>query len=543
MNIFCPPTYSKEVTRIVYSCFILAVVFGILSCGHSPSDELNSQINLDLRTQNNIDEAEWNKLNAFIDSNKISFSDLLDKNQIVDEKKLTARILEIANHRRNQTAPEIFVPNTQVDNSIKPTVKIFIENSVSMDGYVNGNTDFKSDLTEMLVDTKNFVGDTNIHISFINSKIYASQNKEIATFASKLDPKSITYDIGGSDRGTSDINNIFRMLLSTIRQNEIIILLSDCIYSLGNGKDSEGKLNYQKSLTHDAFNDAIKKSDLKTVCLKMTSSFIGDYYDLNDHPIPIHATRPYFIWIIGEKKLVNEYSPKFIKDIKGIENTYSLSSSSNEKQPYYTLLKEKNKIGSFKQTDRNQSDVRSIEDVKFENGKLQFAVAIDLHSVQADSIFFLNIKNYKVSPGFTVQSVEKVSRNNLTQHDWLMIESKPANYIVTIAITDDVPIQTLKIDLSNQIPQWVDETNSLDDSNVKSELDKTFGFGFLVRGVSEAYTTQFPNQKSYFPTLLIQISKDKAGGGQLQNIFISLFVVGTLIFIILIILKRRNQNQ
>lgn len=512
------------------------------SCGHSPSDELSSKINLDIRNQNNVDETEWNNLVAFIDSNKVSFPELLDKNQKVDATKLTAKIIELANHRRTGEAPIIFDPKSKIDAAIKPTIKVFIENSISMDGYVNGNTDFKSDLTEMLVDAKNFVGESNIQINFINSHIYPSPNKEIATFATKLEPQSITYNVGGKDRGTSDINNIFRMLLDSLPANQLIILSSDCIYSLGKGNDSEGKLNYQKSLTHDAFNDALKKSDLETVCLKMKSSFIGNYYDLNDHPTYINATRPYYIWIIGEKKLVNEYSPKLTKDMKGIENSYSLSSSSNERQPYFTLLKEKNRVGSFKQTDRHQADVRNIEDVKYENGQLQFAIAIDLHDVQVDSTYLANPRNYKVPDGFTVQSVERLNRNNLTQHDWMMVEKTTANYLVTVSLSDKVSMQNLQLDLSNQIPQWVDDANSPDDLDVKSQLDKTFGFGFLVKGVSEAYKTQYPNQKSYFPTLVVQISKEKSGGSPLTTILIWLTVIGVLIFVILILLKRRNQN-
>ena len=59
-------------------------------------------------------------------------------------------------------------------------------------------------------------------------------------------------------------------------------------------------------------------------------------------------------------------------------------------------------------------------------------------------------------------------------------------------------LQDLNLELSNKIPSWVEESNSIDDRDVENQLDKTFGLLYLVQGVSEAYTTQNPNNKSYF---------------------------------------------
>jgi hypothetical protein len=331
------------------------------------------------------------------------------------------------------------------------------------------------------------------------------------------------------------------MILDSLHKNEIVVLSSDCIYSLGKGQDSQGKLNYQKSLTHDAFNDALKKFDLETICLKMKSDFNGDYYDLNDHPTSISNERPYYFWLIGEKKILNEYTLKLIRDMKGIVNSYSLSNNANEKQPYYTVLKETNKIGSFRQTDRSQLAVKNIEDIKYDNGQLQFAIAIDLSNVPVDSTYLKDVKNYKVPDGFIVKSVEEINKNKLSQRDRLILEKTPATHIITISATDKYSIQNLKIELSNQIPQWVFDSNSMNDQNIKDQLDKTFGFAYLVGGVSEAYSTQYPEQKSYF-SINILINKDKTKSSPLTSIFITIFVIGLIVFIILILLKRRSQN-
>ena len=490
---------AKQTALLLLAFFTLM----LSSCNDDPVQELDNKINVAIRSGNNIDEKDWNDLIKYITANKAEFAGFME-GETVGTKKLTDYILAYSQgHRRGgQFDPEIFNPKAD-EVTVKPIVKVFVENSISMDGYVKGNSDFKSDLTEMLVLTKNYVGESNIKINFINRRPYPGSNKDIVNFASKLEPNSITYNVGGKDRGKSDINNIFRMLLDSLHQNEIVILTSDCIYSLGKGDETEGKLNIQKSLTHDAFNDALKSrgNDIATVCLKMSSDFKGYYYDLNDHPTEINNERPYYIWIIGKEDLVKEYYPKITKNMVGIKNSYYLSSFSKAKQPYYSVLKQTNRVGSYKQTDRNEEDVKSINNVEFVGGTLQFAIAIDLGNIPVDSSYLTNPKNYVVPDGFTVKSIEKIDRNKLSQRDMLKVE-KTATHFITVSTTSKFTTQDLKLELSNKIPAWVEQSNSTNDIDVKNQLDKTFGLSYLVQGVSEAYATQNPKQTSYFKVIV-----------------------------------------
>ena len=478
------------------------------SCSQDPAEMLDTKIKVAIRSGNNIDEKEWNDLTKYITDNNAEFADFME-GETIGTKKLTDYILSLSRgHRRSgQTDPEIF--NPKAEPSAKPIVKVFVENSISMDGYVNGNSDFKSDLTEMLVLTKNYVGESNIKINFINRRPYPSTNKDIANFASKLEPNSITYNIGGKDRSKSDINNIFRMLLDSLHQNEIVILTSDCIYSLGEGDETEGKLNIQKSLTHDAFNDALKlrKNDLATVCLKMVSDFKGYYYDLNDHPTKINDRRPYYIWIIGSEDLIKEYYPKITKNMVGIKNSYFLSSLTKEKQPFYSALKETNLNGTFKQAkeERGNPIVHTIQDITYKEGKFQFAIAIDLSKIPVDSYYLVDKNNYHAD-GFDIISVERKDQNKLKPNEWKRLESTTATHVITVAIDAASKLRDLKLELSNKIPKWVEYSNSPNDTDVKNQLDQTFGLSYLVQGVSEAYATQNPEQTSYLK-IIITIKK------------------------------------
>lgn len=527
---------TKNISVILVTALLL-----LISCGHSLTDELNKKINIAIRTQNNVDEQEWNNIASFIDSNKVSFTDLLDKNQKVDAAKLTLKIIEVSSHRRNAEVPIIFDPKSIIENSIKPIVKVFIENSGSMDGYVRGTTEFEAALSDLLVQIQYQFDKNNLNVNFINTKVYPSQVSEVKDFIEALEPDKTPYKVG--NRTTSELNEILKMILDSTKPNNISILVSDCIYSLDKNKNTEGALEFEKSLTKGAFLEKSKQFGFATIVLKMKSKFNGTYWNKdNSSEILQGVDRPYYIWLIGSNNSINEFAKKInTQSLKGFESSYFLSNFTKEKQPYYTVLKETNKVGSFKQSDRHQTDVRSIEDIKYDNGQLQFSIAVDLSAVPVDSSYLINPQNYKVPDGFTVQSVEKINRNKLSQRDILIVEKTTATHFITVSTTSKFSIQNLLIELSNQIPQWVDESSSMNDLNVKSELDKTFGLAYLVQGVSGAYATQNPAQKSYF-TLSVSISKEKTGGSPLSTIFIWLAVIGVLVLIILILLKRRNQN-
>ena len=75
--------------------------------------------------------------------------------------------------------------------------------------------------------------------------------------------------------------------------------------------------------------------------------------------------------------------------------------------------------------------------------------------------------------------------------------------------TQDLQSGVLDIDLKRTIPQWVIDTDSKEDSNqTGAELNKTFGFGALFNGISEAYrSTGTDVSKNIFFKISINIQK------------------------------------
>jgi len=507
---------------MVLTLFFFATLF-LSSCSYEPSEVLDTKINVAIRSGNNIDGKEWTDLTNYIIENKVEFADLIEDDKTVSTKKLTEYILAFSQQhsRRGQTDPEIFNPKTATENSVKPKINVFIENSGSMDGYVRGIRDFEIVIGKILVLSKDYCSQNsknNFDVFFINKLIYpAPEIKELTDFARELEPsKNSPYNKG--DRSESILNDVLRNIIDSTTNNSISILVSDCIYSLEPTKDTKGSLGYQQNGTMEVFLNKFRKNpdlNLSTCIYKMSSDYEGNYFPYDYNPkkknsVSLYnsqAKRPYYIWVIGESQKVSEFNKKIkFEELKGFQNSYILSNFTKEKQPYFTVLKETNKVGSFKQTNRGEKEVKSINGIGYDDGTLQFSIAIDLRNIPVDSAYLTNPKSYVVPDGFVVKSISKIDRNKLTQRDMVIVEKTSATHYITISTTNKFTVQDLKLELSNKIPAWVDASNSIDDRNVKNELDKTFGLSYLVQGVSEAYATQNPEQTSYFK-IIVTIKK------------------------------------
>lgn len=113
-----------------------------------------------------------------------------------------------------------------------------------MNGYINGNTEFKSAIQDMLVLLKYEYEEKNINLFFINSQIHPINiDTDLTGFASALNAKS--FKVGAV--ASSNLNNVFKQVLSKTSKDTVSILISDCIYSI-KGNKTEDLLSDQKVL-------------------------------------------------------------------------------------------------------------------------------------------------------------------------------------------------------------------------------------------------------------------------------------------------------
>jgi len=395
--------------------------------------------------------------------------------------------------------------------SVKPTVNVYIENSGSMDGYVNGNTEFKGAIRDLLVLLKHYYGtEEKIKVYFINNKIRKTDTQtDLATFATNI---NTLWNVQGDDRKSSNLNNVFKMILDKTGKETISILFSDCIYSIS-GRNAEGLLSDEKSLTKDAFLTRWRLDSLKlaTTIVKMKSKFTGDYWDKDGKATHLQGNfRPYYICVIGNCDVMLDFNNKIPLEknkIEGFDNKYVISTGAADKL-YYSVLISTDNVGRFK-ANRNASTkehVHGIEEIDMKSrnrgeigsNKFTFAVAVDLNNVPVEEDYKLNPENYPFGDNnFHVKEIKRIDKSKINASDWMRISSANPTHLIVLEATGTA-LSDVKVSLKKQMPQWIEQTNIIDDRNIKNNLDKTFGVKYLIEGITEAYQIIYPYDKNYF---------------------------------------------
>lgn len=402
---------------------------------------------------------------------------------------------------------------------IKPTVNIYIENSGSMDGYVKGKTEFKGAIRDLLVLLKYHYNEDSINVFFINqgiNKPKSDTKKDIVSFATNIE---MGWHDGQNKKlwQSTNLNQIFKMILGKTDNKTLSILFSDCIYSIHGSADAIGLLNDEKSLTKDAFLSKWKNDHvpLATTVVKMTSKFNGMYYPFtgDNNGFNYKGNRPYYICVIANQDLLSDFNKNIelkAGKIEGFNNKYVLSSE-DSKKTYYSVLQSTYNKGRFK-PNRNESTrnwIHGIEDLDLQSsgggctrGKeepLTFAVAVDFSNISAEDDYLKNPLNYTVTTNnFYINSIISFDKTKINSHDLTIISSaNPTHVVILTAKTKAVSDVTFE--LKKQMPQWITKNNTEDDTNLSNSKDgKTFGLYYWITGISEAYETIYPNNKNFF---------------------------------------------
>ncbi|WP_118195594.1 hypothetical protein [Albibacterium indicum] len=426
-------------------------------------------------------------------------------------------------------------------DSEKPTkVALYIENSGSMNGYVTGNTEFKNAIGDLLVLLKFHYGEENIRLYFINDQIHPIEGvSDLTKFASWLSPA--TMKVGNT--ASSDLNLVFKEVLENTDNQTLSLLFSDLIYSI-QGSNTEELLNYQKSQTKDAFLSKSKSGvELQTSIIQYNSSFNGGYWDKNNQRVELKgAKRPYYLTVTGEADRVLDLNKNINLKVKGFVNQLTLTTDDFSENNYYSVLTSTHNNGRFKPIRSMSSGkyVRGIEDVTVNersSAPFSFAVAVDLSKMPVEESYKLDTANYEVLEGnYMIDSIMKIEQDDIHSTDWIRIQEAKATHLFLFDAQGKA-FSDLTFAMKKQIPSWVYHTDSEDDTSVEGREAKTFGFKYLVEGVSEAYETVAQNKDHYFE---IKVPVRKATASNTGKIFVVLVLLAVIGGLVYTYLKRRK---
>ena len=387
-----------------------------------------------------------------------------------------------SNNFSNSVKPEIKTESPSESAKTEILIKVYIENSGSMDGYVKGVTEFEQSVYNYLTDIKISDFTDSMNLNYINSDIIP-QGSDISDFIEKLEPS--TFLAKGGNRGVSDISNVLKSILDEMQENQIAIIVTDGIFSPGRGKDASEYLINQQIGIKSTMAEYLKKQPNTAVLVHQLSSKFTSvkgntdkedicYYNREDKKIFINTQRPFYIWLIGPISLLDKLR-NVVPDSKfkgsGIQNSFSITSGNREVS--YAVKMGSGKFDLDKQSPKNT--IKNLEmDTRGRQNIARFSVNSNLSGFLLDDSYLEDTSNYDINSKDYNLTINKAVSNPFEYTHELNFSSESVHKGI------------ISVKLKTQVPQWVEEVND-NDGSIPLE-GKTYGIKYQIYGIYEAFT-------------------------------------------------------
>ena len=346
-------------------------------------------------------------------------------------------------------------------------LKIFIENSGSMDGYMCSGSELKDAVYSYASSLSSYADTTELN--YINSKIIPYRY-DMRRFIKDLDPYH--FHVAGGNTSNSDIAAMFESVLNQTDDHTVSIFVSDCILDVPNG-DSMDFFENRSIDIRNAFTKHLNKhSDLGVEIFRLESTFDGRYYYSAGSELLRNVKRPYYMWVIGNKNILahlNKQVPPFTEIKHGIKNYFAFSTNSNI--PF--------EITNTKNIAKGNQCVPT----KNSDGDYEFLIKTNLRKTLQGADVLANLSNYAtITSGIIVNGITELPNSS---------SSSSFTHIINVIITNTSKSYAEKITLKPlYAPSWLEEANDDTGKDVKKNMNKTTGIKYLVQGVADAYKKQ-----------------------------------------------------
>lgn len=382
-------------------------------------------------------------------------------------------------------------------SSIEPvSVKLYLETSVSMKGYVNYNKAGDYKLMDAL---PYFI--TDMQANDLPVELYT------ITDAPKRYDKSVGefYDdlrTGGIFTGKSSmLHNIFERLIGDVDSASVNILVSDCILDLG----SENNMSERSQMTLEIYRHL--NPNISAACFKFLSDFNGDCYYDRENTGGLHSggvkkpyagkilhKRPYYIWMFGDGKLIEKIHED--GSLKGYESVHFYNIDFDDTP--VKLLSHPRKGHVEISTDKKEFTIEGAST----NEPVEITVGLNLKAWPKtyQDIGYLR-KNISIKPDYAgtncnvnVCDVEEIKKD---KRDYAKIErvvvKEGLTHFVILSFSDsDMSNDSFQLIFSKEKPDWLTESHLDDDLNQPeaSIEGKTFSFGQLIDAFDRRYKNE-----------------------------------------------------
>ena len=201
-------------------------------------------------------------------------------------------------------------------------IKLYVENSGSMDGYMFNGSELKDAIYSYVSGLSTHSDTTELY--FVNSGIY-NVKASLHDVIYAMSPA--TFHSSPGSKANTDIADIFSMVLSQIEENSVSILVTDAILDLPSGATEffRTKQTQIKSI----FENYLKNNpNFAIEIFRMSSRFNGKYYYTGGSVSLSDQQRPYYMFVLGDKQALSAANGIVAKSQiqHGVEDYYAYSS-------------------------------------------------------------------------------------------------------------------------------------------------------------------------------------------------------------------------
>lgn len=378
------------------------------------------------------------------------------------------------------------------------SLTVYFERSGSMIPY-----DSKSgagQLKKTVNDLINFFPGNKVSINIVNDNIYP-YNGSIESFLQDRDIYATTQGVG--DAAYTDFRLIFDKILSAQKSGEVSVLVSDMIYSPKDTRDLsvEKIFNEENSLATSIFKQYNGKS---VIIHKLQGDYNGKYYPYNQNAVEYHGSRPYYVLIIADTKIIDRMTAsgefeRFL-NLQGSVASYRFNQAQSDIS-YNFVLDWKDDAGRYRPSRDDASTLTRCEGDRT-TGVLSFTIAANLSGLGLSDAFLADADNYAVASrsGFVIKP-RQINSGDITNNNRRYLEGM--THLLTFTGKWNTSSDDVTVTLRNDFPQWI-KTSSTDDDTKPGTgafATTTFGLEQFLRGIAAAYPS------NNYTTLTIHLKK------------------------------------
>lgn len=382
-----------------------------------------------------------------------------------------------------ETVVEIIEQTSNTDNH--PTYNVYIENSGSMYGFFQGETELENALYRYLTEIEVNRLTDKLNFFYINSEIIP-HDVESPDFIPLLTPES--FRRAGGEMGDTDIAEVLKMIIDNTNNDEVAIMVTDGIISPGAHVDANTYLKTQETEIYRFFSDyRHKEPEAGAILFQLSSNFNGIFYNKVNRKSSINHEILYYIWIIGKQKdlveLENKVGDGDLRNHSANNWLNKFIIASGDQKVHYRLS---DNIGNYKRSKTNTSKTIGKMRKDKKTGLAEFGINVDFSSLLIDEEYIMNPDNYELNFDYDL----KISRSaNKRDHILRFSANRPIRGKFNI-----------RLKTSDDLPGWVLTSN--DAEGEKAIPNQTYGIKYQVNGLRDAFT----KSTSYYTEMTIEIN-------------------------------------